>query len=442
MSFYKIFFSATIYSEKRELMENLPTSIQFFNAKSNQWLTLIENAKIEKGSLQAQLEIPSRILRINEEIRIIRDTISSGAIPTFRLIESRSPRMKATRVISMAIEMSVNNTTRSIDIDFGDSTYTTKEKHIALNESTFLVASKYTLEEFIRQEKTRGNEEIKALKITLDEKVSIAQSSQNDLKKSQAELTKFTKLLNKSNSSLEKLKEKYNALKEASSLNKKKKPKDLPDYETRLTELNLCIAQQENTISNLRNENRELNNSNTEIRKVKEAIEKDLYDFQEFYAKENPNKVEGNQFMGEIARQFSAAQKTLSNTDVKLGSLSVKLKALVTKSPKGLSYETLDFDNVQKLPAEALSTIELELTPDQPVYNESPVPNLVPDLLGLTETAVRKRLSRFGLKLNPVFSGKEVEGIVNGQSYKQIPTAGSESNQEKIITVFFNRKTK
>jgi beta-lactam-binding protein with PASTA domain len=61
----------------------------------------------------------------------------------------------------------------------------------------------------------------------------------------------------------------------------------------------------------------------------------------------------------------------------------------------------------------------------------------MPDVIGLTETAVRRILKSIDLRLNPVYQSNP--NVVNGDSFKQSPTPGTDIQANQLITVIFSK---
>lgn len=170
------------------------------------------------------------------------------------------------------------------------------------------------------------------------------------------------------------------------------------------------------------------------LEEEKATVESKLKEAVAHQTDENPNKISARAVYTGIANELKEAQTALEGTNFRLGNVKLSLKALVNKSPTGISYELLDKEVAKELPENAISTVEMDVIMDEPIAanNSSQLPNLV----GYTETVVRKRLNAMGLKLKPVYS-KGVPNVALGQSYKQQPDIDTAISTGQVVTVFF-----
>lgn len=127
---------------------------------------------------------------------------------------------------------------------------------------------------------------------------------------------------------------------------------------------------------------------------------------------------------------------TQNNVDAgyKLANISLKLKTLITRDENGVSAQLFDLSAMDQINGAAVSELTFDIAP---ATTPAPQTNTVPNLLGLTETAVRKILASLGLRLNPVFQNNTQ--VVDGDSFKQTPAAGTEYSTNDFVTVIFSK---
>ncbi|WP_343637224.1 PASTA domain-containing protein [Fluviicola sp.] len=123
-----------------------------------------------------------------------------------------------------------------------------------------------------------------------------------------------------------------------------------------------------------------------------------------------------------------------SGSPFKLSNVSLKLKALIERDGETVNASLLDLTNSKDVNGNAISEIVFDITP---VQQTDDVSKQIPDLTGFTESAVRKILQAFGLKLNPVY--QKNLNVVNGDSFRQSPEAGEIIESNKIVTVIFSK---
>lgn len=135
-----------------------------------------------------------------------------------------------------------------------------------------------------------------------------------------------------------------------------------------------------------------------------------------------------------IVSEIAAASETSVSSPFKLSNLSLKLKALIHEDGGSMSASLLNLENSEHVNGDAISELVFDITP---VHNRATSGISTPNLIGLTETAVRKVLKQLGLKLNPVYQKRD--SVVNGDSFKQFPTQGTTAQPNQLVTVIFSK---
>lgn len=135
-----------------------------------------------------------------------------------------------------------------------------------------------------------------------------------------------------------------------------------------------------------------------------------------------------------IVSEITAATESSQSSAFKLSNISLKLKAVIHGEGESLSASLLDMENSENINGNAISELTFDITPAQ---NEGTTLATMPDITGLTETAVRKVLKSLDLRLNPVY--QKNPDVVNGDSFKQSPAAGSSIQPNQLITVIFSK---
>ncbi|WP_430406043.1 PASTA domain-containing protein [Fluviicola sp.] len=135
-----------------------------------------------------------------------------------------------------------------------------------------------------------------------------------------------------------------------------------------------------------------------------------------------------------IVSEIASASETSIGSPFKLSNISLKLKALIHEDGGSMSASLLNFENSENVNGDAISELVFDITP---VQNRQNGGIGIPNLIGLTETAVRKVLKNLGLKLNPVYQKKD--SVVNGDSFKQFPQQGVSAQPNQLVTVIFSK---
>ncbi len=135
-----------------------------------------------------------------------------------------------------------------------------------------------------------------------------------------------------------------------------------------------------------------------------------------------------------IVSEIATATQSTRGSAFKLSNISLKLKAFVHGDGESMSASLLSPENSENANGEAISELVFDITP---VQDRETTVATMPDVTGLTETAVRKILKTLGLKLNAVYQNKP--SVVNGDSFKQSPAEGTAIQPNQLITVIFSK---
>ena len=142
-----------------------------------------------------------------------------------------------------------------------------------------------------------------------------------------------------------------------------------------------------------------------------------------------------NELYTNIVSEIVTASDAGIDSPYKLSNISLKLKALIHDDGSGsLSATLLDLENSETVNEGAISELVFDITP---VDNRENTSAVMPNCIGLTETAVRRILKNAGLRLNPVYQKKDT--VVNGDSFKQSPIQGTGVQPNQLVTVIFSK---
>ncbi len=141
-------------------------------------------------------------------------------------------------------------------------------------------------------------------------------------------------------------------------------------------------------------------------------------------------------FSSKIIDEFEKTDIANQGRSYRLANVSLNLKTVVTKDTNDqLGIQLLPLDKLKEITRDLMSEVHFEFSPGPQKTYESLI---VPDLVGLTETAARRILGHLGLQLNPVYQeNKKVQG---GDSFNQAPEPGSKIMPNDYVTVIFCKK--
>lgn len=154
---------------------------------------------------------------------------------------------------------------------------------------------------------------------------------------------------------------------------------------------------------------------------------------------EGSKAVPAHQVYSNVLSEIQTAKEKSLGTGFKLANISVNLKTLVQQNESGLQFQTIDLASASNINSDMVSNIFMEVV-DGDVDNTNQTTEGqegLPSVLGLTETACRRRLQALGLKLRPVYEHAPDKTL--GQAFKQSPQVGSPYQLNQEITVIFSK---
>lgn len=173
----------------------------------------------------------------------------------------------------------------------------------------------------------------------------------------------------------------------------------------------------------------------TEITKLQTKVT----EIQSYVAAENPNKMDAKKVYSSIINDIAIADAEMDTSRFKMANISLNLKATVEKGPEGTLFGLVDFESAKDINAAAISAISIDIVPNTTSIKQE---NNVPNIIGLTETAARKIITNYGLKLDVIYQPTDNPKFIEGQAIKQIPAAGSELIQGQEVIVIFAKPLK
>lgn len=148
---------------------------------------------------------------------------------------------------------------------------------------------------------------------------------------------------------------------------------------------------------------------------------------------------EANKVYSNVVKEIAKATQELNaaNSSYQISNLALDLKVLVKNEDGGVKLQMVDDTLAESINGDALSNIRIEVKAND-LSSINTATNVLPNIIGLTETEVRKKLQNYGLKLNPIYEFSDTRVI--GQAFKQFPESSVEIVEGSTITVFFAKK--
>lgn len=209
-------------------------------------------------------------------------------------------------------------------------------------------------------------------------------------------------------------------------------------FKAREAELQIKINQSDQELKKqivaLATEKSRIASLETQIAKLV-ASEAQLKKENEIYTDEEKRKAPIQDIVANIGAVVDTANNKLlsEKRPYRFGKIEVDLKGTLSKDGQSMTF--LNMAELGKISTgSALSGLKVELLP-QRGQADTATKQIVPDVTGLTETAVRRLLSQSGLRLEAI--SKSESKVPIGQSMSQSPKPGAEAPQNKTVLVVF-----
>jgi len=485
-------FKGEFYDASNQSITGVAVAIQFYNTNLNTWVSLTQAIKINASKMAHTIEIPDRIATKNQTIRIVRETLKSGGAPSFRVIKF-DPKQQLPEVLASNFKVENNEKKQTLGIDFG-SNWLLGEEGILATQTHKAIASPVPVFRFenavreIESERaellkqhmdtanrmttlqatiTNLNNEKETLNTALAQARTAVEERDVSMDGLQQQLSLLTTQVAEETTAKVTLQKSNTALKQqVANLQKtvtELREKEGENYEMKYTDLQQKVAdleqaqgnaqQQKETFESsiaklqedLKERNDTINHKDTELLAKQLLIEtleqktgeltRTVQEFKDFKEADHPNKLEASKVYGSIVKDVIKADEELLNSKYKLANVSLNLKTTVEKGPAGTMLGLLDFETAKGINAAAVSDISIDVVPNSAAVETAT--SKMPHLLGLTETAVRKLLADYELKLDAVYHRTDNANLVAGQSFKQSPAAETSIKPGQEVIVIF-----
>lgn len=440
-------FSALIFDETNKPVNNYSVNVQYFNMATLQWMLLGKPSICKKGKVFFKYNIPDKIPRTDITTTKLKAIIASGSLPMFRLTQTNN-RSKINYVLSSNTIVEDSNNKKILHLNFGNLTLLNKKYWIQLKkETSILIASNIDVKTL------QGSKEISVPKTStsvLEKKVLASNKKTVALEKT-LESIKKEKLLTAKSLSL-KTSEVTKNLKQITALQKEstKLKNDFSVVNASLktvTNTNKSLQKTINSnttlIKSLKKDALAKANKNLLLEKKITTLEKDKIDLKALLDKTKverknftPKAISANAIYTNIINDVKLADTKTIGSGYQLGAFKINLKTVVEHDDDGMRFQPIDIKNAAGINGSAISDLQIDIIKNPTTISKN---KLTPNVIGLTETAVRKILLDFGLKLDPIYQSidQKTNKLTIGQSFKQQPNAGDEFGISKTVTVIF-----
>ncbi|WP_430412275.1 PASTA domain-containing protein [Kordia sp.] len=486
-------FKHLLYDVANKPAKTVKVQIQFYNVHTKSWLSLTDDIPLLNGKLVHAVTIPSRISTKNQTIRVVREVLKSGGTPSFRIIkvndQNRLPEV-VTTTFEAIIEADTNLT-----IDFSKSWLLHTDKFISKGDH-LVVASQVSMFELtdeirvIKEEKENVMAQLTGLNEAVANLSNERELLQNDIQNSTQEVANLNVSLEtvKTNLATERTLRQTLETNQATLETQLQAQRDqieamevvsvgnnnfevlYNDLQQQVSDISIDKSNLQQQVSNITTERDNLNQEKASflasIDVLKEAVKKEklivetkdvelqakqtlikslerktvtlerqLEEATDFKVTEHPNKLSASKVYGSIVNDVIKADEELINSRYKLANVSLNLKTTVEKGPEGTIFGLLDFETAKDINSAAISDISIDIVPNATTVTDEG--QKMPNILGLTETAVRKILLNNGLKLDAVYHPTNDDHLIVGQSFKQSPAADTSITEGQEVIVIF-----
>lgn len=206
-------------------------------------------------------------------------------------------------------------------------------------------------------------------------------------------------------------------------------------FQASITQLQTSVQQEKALVTIKNTELQQQQTLVTSLQRETESLQQELEEARDFNVTNHPNKLSASKVYSSIVNDVVKADTELVNSKYRLANVSLNLKTTVEKGPDGTIFGLLDYESAKDVNSAAISDISIDIVPTD--TSSTTVEQKMPNILGLTETAVRKVLLNNGLKLDAVYHPTKDDRLIEGQSFKQSPAPdASIAEGQEVIVIF------
>ena len=462
MNIQNIQFKGVLFDAFNDPVAGMPCAIQFYNVFTTSWMTLTEEFEVAESKVLHVMAVPERISTTDQTIRVVREVLRSGGVPNFRLVKV-DDRYEIPSVIATDFEVMVDAEKELLSINFEQHWLLPEDQ--VIHETSHRVIARAFQVEATSADMTAIIQERDALQ----QQVQDLQAAMNGLAKENEMLRREYEMAQQSLQATEQqVKDLQTTVDDLKGQLESVEPVDSENYKEKYYELEQQYLTLQGQYENQKKENEALLSG---IRKLQETIktsqstialkdqqleaqkqqvasleqkvqqyQKDLEVAADYSALDHPNKLSASKVYSSIVNDVIKADAELANANYKLSNVSLNIKTTVENGPQGTLLGLIDFDSAKDINGAAISDISIDIVPNAGSVNTN-APKM-PNVKGLTETAVRRILSDHGLKLDAVYHATDDPALTEGQSFKQSPLPDADIREGQEVIVIFAKPIK
>lgn len=412
-------FKANLRNAYDQALSSLPLSVQMYDRKGQAWVELLKNMPLNKGALLSEYIYWQDDMPQGEWGKQIGGILDAGGFPMLRLITSESAQTAWTKVLAfgglLAPDPQYSN---QLVLDFGGLWVldnTSMNQHLEGEQPAY----EYTI---VAVPRPRGNHNLfSALLAAVSQPESFADFNIED-----HTIEVRQKNSTKESSTTEGTKEE---LQSGDTLTLAKSQLQL--QQTQIDTLSQELALKNELILSKEQEKKQVV---AELTQTKESIAQLNQTVEASVSRAAPV----NEVYRQIVEEVNTASKvTKADPDnaFTLGNVTLNLKTFVRQDDDGLKLQLVDAGKADSANEGSVSDLTIDVVGQEPTTSGHATTAIAPKVLGLTETAARKRLAQFGLKLDAIYQASKNQIV--GQAFKQSPAAGDDLAAGAKVTVIF-----
>jgi predicted nucleic acid-binding Zn-ribbon protein len=424
----KITFSFMLFDEANNKIKKLPLIIQLFEPNEKVWVT-ITKADLLNSDFFLELIIDGR----TKLHSILKNYFEANINMDIRVLSEKNfYNLSKPCIIAYSNSFEKNEKEEYIKCDLG-SFYLLNENLAKLNNKhtdftyislpfNYLDSAIETknVEEDIKA-KEKGLRMLNTIELELDKQQKEVGKLKNDKLQLEQELLKINIENQKANNKIVEIETAKEIL---------------------ILDLNKVIQSKIDVINDVNNElklakknTENINKENIVLTENIASLEKQLSDLRSD-VKINERPIAVKNFYNNIVKEIETADLASTQSGYKLSNISLKLKTIIGQDEnQQVSLQFLKADKLKDFKGDMLSEMTFDINPTGQNSNSDIAK--MPNLIGFTETAVRKIIQSNNLKLNAVYQ-KNTQ-VAYGESFKQTPLPGTSFESNIVVTVIFSK---
>lgn len=402
-------FRARFFNESGKPTDAYGMVVQFKSTRSTQWLNLVSGDVNKKGVFDEIFSLPVRLPKDEKAIRMFREILEMGGLPELRLVTMNKKDVGAEYVVSASGKSNVSKEQLVYTFDDVRMLDENKWDQLPMVKSPSGNVVEVSFSSVLTNESADINLQMAALSqlstltasdATIDDG-SQPQEADDQLDPAEWEAERI-------------------ALEQTINENMQ----EIQSLSLQLDEKNTIINQKDQQIFSL---NQTVEGLNAELQNLQDETEFE------------PKAISADKMYTNVLNEVNLAKQTATTSGFRLANVTLNLKAVAEQDESGIRFQLVDAVQAETINTSAVSDINIQLVDSEPIAaSQESSGQGVPNMIGLTESACRKKLQLAGLKLLPVY--QKASNKVLGQAFKQTPAAGESYVTGQGVTVVFAKE--